>query len=96
MSEICKHCDNVKTIKEYEVFERVNGGGCPNMNWDNLITKQCKSCGDNFPIDQDNCNQCRYKKGPKKGELIELFTRKSKAHFCSRNRKSFRKIKKEV
>lgn len=84
---------NNETI-EYETYVRIEEGQCPQLDLTKLIIKVCKNpkCPvKEFPLKEEECCYCRYKKGTKKGKFYPLKIKISNKDICQLNRGDFKK-----
>jgi len=82
------------SLIEYEVYERSEEGQCPMFETKKLIIKICtnpKCKIKEFPLSQEECCYCKYKKGNKKGQFYPLKIKISNKDTCQLNRGKFKK-----
>lgn len=82
------------TLKEIEVWRRVEIGQCPYLDLTDLIIKVCPNpkCKINkFPLEAEYCHECIYQKGKNKGQPYKLRLKISNKDICKLNRGLFKK-----
>jgi len=79
--------------REYDLYTRINGEKCKYFDDEKLIVKKCPKCNKTYPFEQTVCEDpnCKYKRGPKKGQYRILVERISKVDVCQLSRSSFKK-----
>lgn len=89
-----KRLFNENTKQYYDLYERINGDACKNININDLTIKVCPKHKGTYSSDVEVCPVCVYKKKSKnhiKGESVILKERKSTVDWCQLNRCLFKK-----
>lgn len=80
--------------KEYDCFIRCEKGMCKMLNATKLVIKVCtnpKCKIKEFPLSQEYCCYCKYKKGNKAGQFYKLKIKLNNKDTCQLNRNDFKK-----
>lgn len=78
-----------KKGKEYFYYNKVDGQMCKHVDTKGLLFMRCTECKKHFKNKETHCDNCVYKKGPKKGQPRPLIESKSSVNFSQLARKKF-------
>ena len=80
-----------KDDKDYCIFKRVDGEPCRKLSKKDLVEAFCSKCKRSYPRGKLYCPNCSWKKGKRKGEMVELKERSSTREVCQLYRGHFKK-----